>query len=450
MRFRLTQYNYSSLLKLAKSLKEDRANKLEIELTDKIGELPKLSEVAPFLYQILDYELFFGVWLKNIPYCAVNENCRDHILPISADLKGEKTEQCRNCKYFKRCSGFPIGYLAKYGKEEICPIPDLPLEVMLEIEPRCNFKCQFCFNKISFAKNGRDIKSFRTNYVKKIIDNITQSGVKNLRFTGGEPLLRVDIFELMKYAKEKNLYITLNTNVSLITSRVAERLKNIVDNVLIPVESYSDKKESKITGYPHSLKKKIKAIKLLKKQGIPTIRAGTVASKENILDFDKIAQLILKLPLDEWELYRPIPISKEDDLDSKSVKVLVEKLIDLRKKTEKTVFIANALPFCAIKDFNKLNSVSKGALSEDGHSRLVIDPRGFVKPHYFMDKNIGHPLDILAAWQHPFMKKMRNLKFLPKECNDCQFISKCCGGSRYIAKLVSGTYRAPDPLVRHK
>jgi len=96
---------------------------------------------------------------------------------------------------------------------------------------------------------------------------------------------------------------------------------------------------------------------------------------------------------------------------------------------------------------NKLNSVSQGALFDDGHSRLVIDPRGFVKPHYFMDKNIGHPLDILGAWQHPFMKKMRNLEYLPKECQDCPFVFKCRGGSRQAAKMVFGSYQALDPLA---
>jgi len=448
MRYEISQSNYKTLPRLAKLLKENKVKKIEIELTNQVEDLPKFSEITPFLYQILDYELFFGIWLKNIPYCVIDSEAVDHILPKDKDFQGEKTKKCRKCLWNNRCSGFPKGYLAKYGSEEICPMPDLPWEVMIEVTSHCNFNCQFCFNKISFAQNGRVIKDLNTDYFKKIIDGLIKAKIKIIRFTGGEPLLRKDIFDLMEYTKKRGVEVRLNTNASLIDQKTAKKLKGIVDNILIPIESYSDKEESKITGYKHSLKKKIKAIELLKKEGIPVVRAGTVAVKENILNFDKIAQVISQLPLDEWELYRPIPISKKIDLNSKLVRLLVEKLISLRGKTKKAVFIANALPFCAIKDLNKLNSVSKGALFDDGHTRLAIDPRGFVKPHYFMNENIGDPLDILGAWQHSFVKKMRDLEYLPEQCQKCPFVFKCRGGSRQAAKMVFGDYWDLDPLGR--
>jgi len=448
MKFKINQSNYKTLPQLAEVLRQNKVKKIEIEPTNQTEDLPKFSEIVPFLYQILDYEQYFQIWLKNIPFCTVDSESVDHILPKDKDFQGEKTKKCRKCLWNNRCSGFPKGYLAKYGSEEICPMPDLPWEVMIEVTSHCNFNCRFCFNKISFAQNGRAIKDLSTNYLKKIIDGLIKAKIKIIRFTGGEPLLRKDIFELIKYAKNKEVEVRLNTNASLINQGTAKKLKGIVDNILIPIESYSDEKESKITGYPHSLEKKIKAIELLKKEKIPIVRAGTVTIKENILNFDKIAHLIFKLPLDEWELYRPIPISKREKLDSELIKLLVEKLIGLRKKTKKAVFIGNALPFCAIKDLNKLNSVSKGGLFDDGHTRLVIDPRDFVKPDYFMNENIGQPLDILGAWHHPFVKKMRDLKYLPEQCQECPFVFKCRGGSRQAAKMVFGDYWDLDPLGR--
>jgi len=450
MRFELNKFNYKSLPQLAEALRQDKIKRMEIELTDEIEEIPRFSEMVPFLYRILDYEPFFEIWLKNIPFCAVNPGAVDHILPSDDGSSGEKAKECQNCLWQERCPGFPQGYLNKYGLEEICPMPDLPWEVMIEVTPRCNFSCHFCFNKISFAQKGRKIKPFTTDYLEKIINHLAQTGINTIRFTGGEPFLRKDIFELIKYAKNKNLEVRLNTNASLINKNNVKKLKGIVDNILIPIEGYSDEKESKITGYPHSLKKKIEVINLLKEEAIPVVRAGTVATKENINDFDKIAHLVSQLPLDEWELYRPIPISKKNGLDSKLINLLVRKLINLAKETEKAVFIANALPFCAIKDLNKMNSISKGALFDDGHTRLVIDPRGFVKPHYFMDEDIGQPLDILSAWHHPLVEKIRNLEYLPQECQACPFIFKCRGGSRQAAKLFFDRYDAADPLANLK
>ncbi len=444
MKFKVDQFNYQSLPRLAEFLRQNKTEKIELELTEQVEYLPFLPDIVPYLYQLMDYEPYFQVEIKDFPFCLVGLEALDH---IKRRQPGEKAKDCQKCRWNKFCFGFPKGYLKKYNLQEICPVPDLPLEVMIEVTPKCNFNCQFCFNYISFAQDGRNIKELSTIYFKKIIDNISQTGIKIVKFTGGEPLLRKDIFYLLRYAKKKDLEVRLNTNASLINQKNVKEFKNIVDNVLIPIESYTDKKEEKITGYNKALSKKIKAIELLKKQDIPVVRAGTVAIKENILNFDKIAKLINSLPLDEWELYRPIPLSKKDNLSSQLINILADKLIDLRIKTDKPVFIANAIPFCSIKDLNKINSVSKGALYDDGHNRLVVDPRGFVKPHYFLNENLGQPTDILKAWQSDFVKKMRNFEFLPKQCENCSFVFKCRGGSRQAAKMVFGQYQDLDPLA---
>ncbi len=435
MRFKLDKYNFNSLLSIAEIARKNKVDKLEIELAQDAEDLPYLSEIISCIYPILDYEIYYQVWLKNFPFCLIEADASDHLLE-NINFKGEKTENCQRCVWFGRCPGFPKGYFKQFGRNEICVKRDIPEEVMIEVEPKCNFKCKFCFNQISFAKETRNIKSFSTDYVKKIIDAVFKSGVRIIRFTGGEPMLRKDIFQLLKYAKNKDLEVRLNTNASLIDEKTAKKMKGIVDNILIPIWNYKDKK-------------KAKAIEYLKKQDIPVVRAGTVATKENIFNFDKIAHLISLLPLDAWELYRPIPVSNKRDLTSKGIKILTDKLIDLRKTTEKNVFIANAIPFCSIKDLNKLNAVSKGALSDDGHSRMVIDPRGFSKPHYFLDEDIGKPLEIEKAWQSQFMRRMRGLEFLPQECHDCPFAFKCRGGSRQAAKMTSGNYDNLDPLSFH-
>ncbi len=444
MRFKINKHNYNDLSAVAEFVRQAGDKKLEIFLSK--DNTPFLGDVLSVVYEVLDdYERYFQIILKNIPYCVVSKETVDHVV---FDIKnGDKIKDCKKCKWNKNCGGFSKGYLKKYGSKEVCSQPDLPAEVMIEVTPKCNFKCDFCFNKISFAKHGRGIKPLSASYVKKIIDNVSSAGIQVIRFTGGEPLLRKDIFTLFKYAKSKNLEVRLNTNGYLIDKKIAEKLKGIVDNVLIPIESWSDKKEEKITGVANALSKKKEAIDFLKEKKIPIVRVGTVATKENILNFDKLADFVDRLDINEWEFYRPVEISKKENLNSKLVNILVNKLIDFRQKTDKIIFIANALPFCVIKDLNKINIVSKGSISDDGHSRLVVDPRGFVKPHYFINKNIGDPLNILKAWNSPFMKKIRGLEYLPKECQNCFFIFKCRGGSRNSAMLFNGGYDKVDPLA---
>ncbi len=162
---------------------------------------------------------------------------------------------------------------------------------------------------------------------------------------------------------------------------------------------------------------------------------------------ESIFELVQKLGFSDWELYRPIPaIDNKNPISRKDVKKLVDKLINLSERAGKKFNIVNGIPFCAY-DMELVDRVSRGALPVDGHIRYAIDPRGHAKPDYYIDKNIGDPLDVLGCWNHPFMRKMRNLEFVPKECGDCKFLEKCRGGSRFSAMMANGDYRSKDPLM---
>jgi radical SAM protein with 4Fe4S-binding SPASM domain len=447
MKFSINKNNYKSLAGLTKLSLLSAPDKLEIKTAEKISDLAEFKKFMNEIYRLLDQEKKVGIWLVDFPYCVVSESSRDHVLVKNKN--GDKANKCKNCLYYKICPGFPRSYFKKYGNEELKIIKNLPKEVMIEVEPKCNFSCHFCFNYLSFSSQGRDIASLKTTAIKKIINQISKLGISTIRFTGGEPLLRNDIFELFKYAKTKGLNVWLNTNGSLINKNNIRKFENLVDNVLIPIESWDDKNEDELTGYKNSLALKIKAIKLLSSIKIPVIRVGTVATKKALDNFDKIYRLIKSLPVKEWEFYRPITGSGKYKVKSKKlISDLVENIDKARNKSDIYISIANSLPFCAIKEPSKLNLVSSGALYEDGHNRLVVDPRGFVKPHYFFEKNIGDYFDILKAWNNIFMKKMRNLEFLPVECRDCRFKYKCRGGSRFEAMMANeGVLKALDPLA---
>jgi radical SAM protein with 4Fe4S-binding SPASM domain len=443
----ITKDNYINLKREILNLIRLKKQQVELKVTDRKELLPNFKNLAPYLEEVANYENYIQIKIVDIPYCFLPD-IDDRM--IFNDLKKGKTKikQCQGCRYERRCGGILDKYLLVYGDEEIKTVKDLPREVMIEVEPRCNFNCVFCFNKNSFAKQGRDVKTFSTSQVKKIIDAIAKAEVGIIRFTGGEPLLRKDIFDLMEYAKLKGLKVRLNTNGSLINNKeIVKKLNKLISSILIPIESYSDEKESLITRHHHSLEKKIKAIKLLKKEGMMTIRAGTVGTKESIKNLEKIFKLVQRLKLDDWEIYRPIPIPENKfPILRSDVKILVNKLIKFSQIAGRTFNIVNGIPFCAY-DKKKINSISRGALPVDGHIRYAIDPRGYAKPDYYIDKNIGDPLDIKGCWNHPFMKRMRNLKYVPRECKNCEFVEKCRGGSRFAAKVAYHSFKAKDPLA---
>jgi len=448
IKIEINKYNFHTLPLWAHEIKRRNIKGVELDFVFDAEECANYEILRTYLEDFLNFEKDFFISYKNIPHCLLNWRAADHI-NNRLKKRGEKKKECRECVFQKKCCGFPKGYFKKYGQKELCVTKDLPVEVMFEVESRCNFNCHFCFNRNSFAKHGRDIKSLSTAYVKKIIDNIASSEIEQIRFTGGEPMLRNNIVDLIKYAHNKGLRVWLNTNASLLNKKTVKKIENYVENVLIPLESWSTNLESKITGFKDTYRRKIEALEFLDKSKIEAIRVGTVASQESIKNFYKIFNVIEKFRISQWEFYRPISgENKKMNIKKGYLERLVKNIHEIREKRPETRFyIANSLPICAISDINALNSASCGSFADIGHTRLVIDPRGFVKPHYFMDSNIGDPLDILGAWNHPMMKKIRNFGFLPKECNRCPFVYKCRGGNRYEANLAYGSYDSPDPMA---
>jgi len=317
----------------------------------------------------------------------------------------------------------------------------LPKEVSIETTADCNLACYWCFNKSARKKH-----ELSTQNIKKIIGKIHGAGVKAVRFTGGEPLLRKDIFELLKYAKSKDLYVMLNTNGTFVDEDAVDKIKGSVDNVLITFNGYDNLSEWKITGSKTSFEKKINAIKLLRKY-VKVVRVGTVAVKENIEKLEEFFKILRPLDVNNWEIFRPIPHGAKDLIDNSSVELLVEKLMIFR--TCVNAGITNVLPFCSY-DPEKVAQVCMGAVNDDGHSKIVIGINGHAKPSYYFEKDLGNLLkeDVMDLWNNSFLKKVRDLKLVPNVCKKCRYLGVCKGGSRYIAKKVNGSYNALDPLAR--
>ena len=446
--------NYYRLHDIIRIILEFGIKKVQFNLINPNNEklIDSLNVVASYISKaryVFLFDLFVKV--KGMPYCLISE-------PESFILKSDdskdfiKLKRCKSCAYNQKCNGILKGYLKNLDKSKIKP-KLLPREVIIEVTHKCNFKCDFCFNRVSFAKKDRLGKELDSSYIKKIIDNLKKEGVPIVRFTGGEPMLRKDVLSLMKYAKEKGLQVRLNTNGSLIESyKQAKEMAKYLDYVLFSFHTCDSKKDEKISKFKDSFEKKIKAIKWLRKAGVKIVNVSTVATMENIKNSEKFYRLFKELKINKWMVNRVIPNFDEKVIwGKKEVPLLIEKLIKIRKNIVKNnyslkVHIINAIPFCAY-DPIKINAVCAGAKSVDGHERFVIDPRGFAKPMYYIEKNIGDPLDVNACWNHYFMKSLRNYDKVPKECKKCSFLEKCKGGDRYSAYFFNGSYNAKDPLM---
>jgi radical SAM protein with 4Fe4S-binding SPASM domain len=395
--------------------------------------------MKPYLYLLLNkFERSYFIIIQGLPYCLMTDAENHIIYNKKPDQIYLKDKNCAGCKYESACPGWP-----KNAKKTIefhpSPIEDLPKEIVLEITQNCNLNCPVCFSQ-------RSKKELSLAKIKKIIDECVRLRIKTIRFTGGEPLLYKDIEAALTYAKERNLYIILNTNATILNKKIKLILKNYVNNILVSLQGFSPASERKLTRYNYNFKAKLKNIIELKYL-IPKVRLGTAISQTLLDNLSKYHNLIKKLNIKDWALFRPMRgvEEKEFKISSEDLIGLMRSIKEIKKDNNINLKIGNAVPFCIAGDFKLAEFTLSGSESDDGHSRLILDAEGFLKPSYFIKENLGS--DIKRAWLSPLLTKMRWLGYLPKKCKNCLYLKWCKGGSRYWAKIAYGDYFKPDPLM---
>ena len=138
----------------------------------------------------------------------------------------------------------------------------IPLSGSLEITSRCNLKCVHCYLGPRGKRHGHaDIGAGK---IMGIVDEITDAGCLYMLFTGGEPLLRDDFPQIYRYAKEKGLLVTVFTNGTLVTDKIAGMFRELPpQDVEISLYGATAPTYERITGIPGSYDKCMNGIKLL-------------------------------------------------------------------------------------------------------------------------------------------------------------------------------------------
>ncbi|OGF26811.1 hypothetical protein A2331_05650 [Candidatus Falkowbacteria bacterium RIFOXYB2_FULL_34_18] len=175
---------------------------------------------------------------------------------------------------------------------------------------RCNFRCIHC----CFRSGERLLEEFSLEKIKEVLNDFISLGGKRIDITGGEPLLRNDIFDIVKFAKSLNLKVELVTNASLLNKSKLERFKRIgLDDIAISLDGVNYDTYSRI----RPINKRthdyiIENIKECVRQGFYT-KINTVVFRSNFQELIKINDFAIKIGVSEHGLYYFTPVGRGND-----------------------------------------------------------------------------------------------------------------------------------------
>jgi MoaA/NifB/PqqE/SkfB family radical SAM enzyme len=207
----------------------------------------------------------------------------DAILPVTAK-KGLRIEESmlKQVKHLRN--------LIRFAKGKQDPIIG-PVKAVWEVVNTCNARCRTCDR----WKEKTDSTILSTDESKKMIRQLAEIGVLNLTYTGGEPLLRKDIYELIAFAKAQRLSTTLYTNGLLLNVRRAKELIDAgLDLIYFSIDGSTPELNDDlrgINGYFELTMKALESLKSLRSNGQPRIFIAVTITKKNMHDLENIARL---------------------------------------------------------------------------------------------------------------------------------------------------------------
>jgi len=346
---------------------------------------------------------------------------------------------------------------------------DRPYVVSWNLTWRCNLACEHCYldagaGRKLFQNTFADRSEMSTEECLRIVDQLAEFAPECLTIlTGGEPLLRPDILEIVRYAAQRGLWVVVGTNGVKITPTLAQLLlKEGVRGLSLSLDALDEGRHDLFRRVQGAWRNTVDGALILRAAGLPFIVQTTVGS-HNLSELEALADFSHdRLSAQVWNLYFLVPTGRGQfvsDIAPAQYDEVLSSLLRIQRKYQGRMLVnAKCAPHFirtvleAGPDAPALRAYSGGAGGcPAGTHYLGIRPNGELTPCPYLPVYAGNLRDEKLAdlWaESDLFVNIRKRNALGGRCGECE-LSARCGGCRARAFGMTGDYMAEDPLCTH-
>ncbi len=328
---------------------------------------------------------------------------------------------------------------------------DKPFALLAELTYACPLHCPYCSNPLQLEKYREELT---TDQWRRVLDEAAELGVLQLHLSGGEPLQRRDIVELVAHAAHLGLYTNLITSGLGLSMRRAEQLRAVgLDHVQISIQADEAALSDRIAG-TRSYDRKQAAARLVKRMGWP-LTLNVVLHRQNIDRMAGILAMAERLGADRIELantqyYGWAGLNRASLLPSRAQLERAETVVrEARERLQHTMEIIYVIP-------DYYSRYPKPCMDGWARRQLTVVPNGDALPcpaaHELAD-SLGLPpanvRDHSLEWiweDAPLFRQFRGEDWMPEPCRSCARRTVDFGGCRCQAFALTGDAARTDPV----
>ena len=307
------------------------------------------------------------------------------------------------------------------------------------ITKACNLKCQHCYRDAG----DYDHNELTLEEGKRLLDEVKALNFRLVVFSGGEPLLREELFDWIRYGRSLGLMCVLGTNGMLIDRACAKRLKDAgLKRAGISLDSVDPGTHDRFRLKAGAWEQAVAGMKQCEQAGIE-FQVHTTVTKKNIHEVLNITDFAQDVGARAHHIFFLVATGRGKDIDdviptAAEYEALLEQILQKQSEVSIELKPVCAPQFMRIASTKKISTrFDKGCLA--GVSYCCILPNGDVHPCPYLPLDLGNVREqgFTKIWQeNKVFKELRDLE-LKGKCGICEF-KKICSGCRATAFNVSG------------
>ena len=344
-----------------------------------------------------------------------------------------------------------------------------PFLAIWEVTQACDLACVHCR---ASAQPNRDPLELSTEEGKRLIDQIAALEVPVFVLTGGDPIKRPDLFELIAHARKMGVRVSLTPSATPLLKRdVVFRLKEAgLARMAVSMDGACAETHDAFRGMSGSFARTLDAVRWANEAGLP-VQINTTFSRRNIGELEQIVALMEQLKITLWSVFFLVPTGRgklNDLLSADEFEQVFARLHALAKTASFDIKTTEAQHYRRYLLQQRAEERRAGMVDlspeklpdtigraprglNDGKGFVFISHTGEVFPSGFLPMTAGNvrlqPLAEIYR-ESPLFKRLRDAANLEGKCGACEF-NKICGGSRARAYALTGNPFGEEPCCSY-
>lgn len=341
----------------------------------------------------------------------------------------------------------------------------VPKWIAWETTRRCNLRCVHCRSASELAS---DEGSFSTADALKFLDDLAAYAKPVLVLSGGEPLMRRDIWEIAAHGTQLGLRMCMATNGMLVDDQVCARMKETgIRMVSLSLDGATAATHDDFRQQRGAFEGVVRATERLKASGVPFL-VNSSFTKRNQEEIPRVYQVAKKLGATAWYMFMIVPTGRGADITNELISVEdYDKILSWHYETEKEEHQLLMRPTCAPHYYRIVLQKNRGKEADEklqrrsltfstgggkgciaGQTICLVDAYGEVQPCSYMAVSAGNVKRerFRDIWEKSSLfAELRDFDRYKGRCGACEYLN-VCGGCRARADAILRDRLGEEPF----